>query len=209
MPDSRCCLPGRVSRSRDGNVHIRGPVSTPAEAGDILAGMAAEDRTRAPRSRVGYAVVLLDAALFVATCFLPYYGFPGGRSVSLYDQLLVAQDGGLEFGAILFLFGGVATVLVVAIVGLTRSERPSGRAFLAGAVAAWSLTWIGSLLQSASLREGATIPGGLSLEAGFWLQAVSIGVAVIGTILVGFGKRSEVKDSHDRYANGKGVDTDA
>jgi hypothetical protein len=41
------------------------------------------------------------------------------------------------------------------------------------------------MLQSASLHEGATtIPGGLSLEAGFWLQAVSIGVAVIGTILV-------------------------
>jgi hypothetical protein len=152
--------------------------------------MAAEDRrTWAPRSRVGYAIVLLGAALFVATCFLPYYGFPLGRSVSLYDQLLVAQDGGLELGAILFLFGGVATVLVVAIIGLTRSERPSGRAFLAGAVAAWSLTWIGSLLQSASLREGAII-GGLSLEVGFWLQAVSIGVAVIGTILVAVTRRT-------------------
>jgi hypothetical protein len=141
-------------------------------------------RTRTPRSSVGYAVVLLGGALFVATCFLPYYGFPGGRSVSLYDQLLVAQDGGLEFGAILFLFGGVATVLVIAIVGLTRSQLTSGRAFLAGAVAPWSLTWIGSLLQTASLREETTIPGGLSLEAGFWLQAVSIGVAAIGTILV-------------------------
>lgn len=110
--------------------------------------------------------------------------------------MLVAQDGGLELGAILFLFGGVATVLVVAIVGLMRSERPSARAFLAGAVAAWSLTRVGVLLQTANLREGAI--GGLSLEIGFWLQAVSIGVAVIGTILVGLGKRSEVKDSHDR-----------
>jgi hypothetical protein len=184
-------------------------VSTPAEVGDIIAVMAAEDRrTWAPRSRVGYAVVLLGAALFVATCFLPYYGFPGGRSVSFYDQLLVRQDG-LELGAILFLFGGVATVLVVAIVGLTRSERPSGRAFLTGAVVAWSLTWIGSLLQSASLREETTIPEGLSLEVGFWLQAVSIGGAVIGTILVGFGKRSEVKDSHDRFANEEGVDAGA
>jgi hypothetical protein len=74
--------------------------------------------------------------------------------------------------------------VVVALVGLTRGERQSGRGFLAGAVSAWSLTWIGSLLQSAGLREGATIPGGLSLETGFWLQAVSIGAAVIGTILV-------------------------
>jgi hypothetical protein len=90
--------------------------------------MAVEDRrTRAPRSRVGYAVVLLGGALFVATCFLPYYGFPGGRSVSLYDQRLVAQDGGYELGVIIFLFGGVATVLVIAIVGLTRSEPIGGR----------------------------------------------------------------------------------
>jgi hypothetical protein len=146
--------------------------------------MASEDRrTRAPGSSVGYAIVLLGAALFVATCFLPYYGFPGGQSVSLYDQLLVGNDGGFELGAKLFLFGGVATVVVVALVGLRRGERPSGRAFLAGAVAAWSLTWIGSLLQTGSLREGGTIAG-LSLEVGFWLQTVSIGVTVIGTILV-------------------------
>jgi hypothetical protein len=171
-----------------------GRVSTPAEVGDIIAVMAAEvRRTWASRSRVGYAVVLLGGALFVATCFLPYYGFPVGRSVSLYDQRLVAQDGGYELGVILFLFGGVGIVLVIAIVGLTRSERPSGGTLLAGAVAAWSLTWIGSLVQTASLRESAI--GRLSLEAGFWLQAVSIGVAVIGTILVGLGKRSEVKGS--------------
>lgn len=141
-------------------------------------------RRRGRGSSVGYVIVLVGAAMFVTSCFLPYYGFPGGHSVSLYDQLLVAQDGGLELGAKLFLFGGVAAVVVVTLVGLTRGERQSGRGFLAGAVSAWSLTWIGSLLQSAGLREGATIPGGLSLEIGFWLQAVSIGAAVIGTILV-------------------------
>jgi hypothetical protein len=141
-------------------------------------------RRRGRGSSVGYVIVLLGSAMFVTSCFLPYYGFPGGHSVSLYDQLLVAQDGGLELGAKLFLFGGVAAVVVVALVGLTRGERQSGPSFLAGAVSAWSLTWIGSLLQSAGLREGATIPGGLSLETGFWLQAVSIGSAVIGTVLV-------------------------
>jgi len=34
-------------------------------------------------------------------------------------------------------------------------------------------------------------------------------VVVVGTILVGFGKPSEVKDSHDRYANGERTDTGA
>jgi hypothetical protein len=156
-------------------------------------------RTRTRGSTLGYAVVLLGAALFVTSCFLPYYGFPGGRSATVYDQLSVTQGGGVEVGAILFLFGGVATVVVVAILGLARGERPPLRAFLAGAVAAWSLTWIGSLLQAASLRETG-LTGRLSLEVGFWLQAVSIGVAVIGTILVGVGQR---------YAKGERTDADA
>jgi hypothetical protein len=147
---------------------------------------------------VGYMIVLLGAALFVTGCFLPYYGFPGGRSLSLYDQLLVLQDGGLELSAILFLFGGVATVVVVAILALTRGERQSGRGFLAGAVSAWSLTWIGSLLQTASLRETTIPPEGLSLAAGFWLQAVGIGVTVIGTILVATRRTG----AHERDAAG-------
>jgi hypothetical protein len=169
--------------------------STTTEAGDHHQVMAHETgRSRARRPTLGYAVVLLGAALFVTSCFLPYYGFVGERSVSLYDQLLVAQGGGLELGAILFLFGGVATVVVVAIVGLT-GERPSLRAFLAGAVAAWSLTWLGSLLQAANLRDNA-LSGRLSLEVGFWLQAVSIGVAVIGTILVATRRT----DAHERGA---------
>jgi hypothetical protein len=138
--------------------------------------------TRAPRSSIGYAIVLLGAAIFVVTCFLPYYGFVDGRSLSFYDQLSVPYGDGLHIGPVLFLFGGVATVVVVALIGLTRRERPSGRGFLAGAVTAWSVTWIGSLIQTASLRD-ATIPE-FSLEIGFWLQAVSIVVAIIGTILV-------------------------
>jgi hypothetical protein len=162
-------------------------------------------RPRARGPTLGYGIVLLGAALFVASCFLPYYGFPGVESISFYDQArggspgLVAQDGRLELGAILLLFGAVATVVVGAIVGLTRSDHLSGRAFLAGAVAAWSLTWIGSLLQTAQNVEVALFEG-VSLESGFWLQAVSIGVAVIGTILVGVGKR---------YANEGRTDVDA
>jgi hypothetical protein len=106
----------------------------------------------------------------------------------------------------LFLFGGGATVVVVALVGLMRGERQSGRGFLAGAVSAWSLTWIGSLLQSADLREvGATIPRGLSLEAGFWLQTASIGVAVIGTILV-VARRT---GAHEHGVPGIGARADA
>ena len=91
--------------------------------------------------------------------------------------------------------------MVVALVGLTRGERRSGRGFLAGAVSAWSLTWIGSLLQTASFRQTAIPPEGLSLTAGFWLQAVGIGVTVIGTILVATRRTG----AHEQDAAGLGV----
>ena len=81
--------------------------------------------------------------------------------MSLYDQLIVAYGGGLQLGPKLFLFGGVATVVVVALVGLIRRERPSGRGFLAGAVTVWSLTWIGSLLQSCQPPRRRDDPGTL------------------------------------------------
>jgi hypothetical protein len=167
--------------------------------------MAAEDRrTRLSGSRVGYAIVLLGAGLFVTSCFLPYNGFNvlGGRTISLYQQLTLGPNGSSsDLGALLYLFGGVAPVAVVATVGLVRREGRAGLpSLVVGAVAAWSLTWIGVLLRLGTFA---------SWEVGFWLQAVSIGVAVIGTILVGFGRRSEVKDSHDRYANKEGADTDA
>ena len=119
----------------------------------------------------------------------------------MYQQLTLGlNDSSSDLGALLYLFGGVAPVAVVASVALVRGEGRTGLpSLLVGAVAAWSLTWIGVLLRLGTFA-------GASWEVGFWLQAVSIGVAVIGTILVGLGRRSEVKDSHDRYANEEGVD---
>ena len=158
--------------------------------------------SRARRSGLGYAVVVLGAALFVASCFLPYMGYtgvpaPGTKTtVSLYQQLTLGPDGGSsDLSVLLYLFGGVAPVAAVAVVALVRGERRPARptssgtrsarasspvlpALLVGAVGAWSLTWIGALL-----RLGTFL--GTSLEMGFWLQAVSIGVTIIGTILVG------------------------
>jgi hypothetical protein len=148
---------------------------------------------RARRSTLGYAIVLLGAGLFVTSCFLPYNGFEvlGERSISLYQQLMLGPNGGSsDLGALVYLFGGVAPVAVVAIVGLARSERRTGVPFLlVGAVAAWSLTWIGVLLRLGTFQ-------GASLEVGFWLQAVSIGVAVMGTIFVAPRRMG----AHERHA---------
>jgi hypothetical protein len=167
-------------------------------------------RPRAHRSSLGYVTVLLGAALFVASCFLPYVGYaglsiPGTKTTtSLYQQLTLGPNGGSsDLSSVLYLFGGIAPVAVVAVVALVRGERrPVLPPLLVGAVVAWSLTWIGALLRLGTFY-------GVSIEIGFWLQAVSIGVAVIGTMLVGFGKLSEVKDSHDRCANEEGADADA
>ena len=159
---------------------------------------------RAPRSTLGYAIVLLGAALFVASCFLPYTRYevlpPAPRqtmTISLYQQLTEGLlGGGSDLGALLYLFGGVAPVAAIAVVALVRGERrPVLPALLVGAVAAWSLTWIGALL-----RFG-TFPDDTSMEIGLWLQAVSIGVAVIGTILVATRRTG----AHERGAAGMGA----
>ena len=150
---------------------------------DREADRVATGRSR-PRVRLGYLVVLVGAAGFVASCFLPYDGLTilpdGSRTVSLYEQLvsLGPNDGGSDFGALLFLFGGVASVAVIAIMGATRGGLRPSAATMAAAVSVWSLTWIGLMI-----RE-ATFGGGISLEWGFWVQASSIGVVVIGTIVV-------------------------
>jgi hypothetical protein len=163
-------------------------------------------RTRTRRSTFGYAIVLLGAALFVTSSFLPYYAVGAGeRTISLFELLTQRPLGADSYlGAPLYLFGGVAPVAVVAVIALVRGQRgPVLPSVLVGAVIAWSLTWIGVLVNT------GTFSVNVSFEIGFWLQAVSIGVAVIGTIFVGFGERREVKNSHDLYATPEGIDADA
>jgi len=67
-------------------------------------------------------MVLLGAALFVAGCFLSYYGFEHGqRTVSLYRQLVEPpSNDGVQFGGLLYMFAGVATVASIAILGVAR-----------------------------------------------------------------------------------------
>jgi hypothetical protein len=160
------------------------------------------DPSRGRRSTLGNAVVVLGAALFVTSCFLPYARFASGLGMtSLYELQTVPGGGASDLSALLYLFGGVATVAVVAIIALMRGGRgPVLTSLLVGAVIVWSLTSTGILLRYATF-------GGISLEFGFWLQAVSIGVVVIGTILLVFGMWSEI--SPDGYANEGRTDTDA
>jgi hypothetical protein len=130
-------------------------------------------------SRVGYLVVLLGAALFVASCFVPFYRFegPAQRAFSLYEQQTSGGIDGGSLGSLLYLFAGVAIATSIAVVGVARSDlHPRVPSLLLGAVAAWSLPWIGVMLSWTSF--------GISLEVGYWVQAVSIGVVIVGTIVV-------------------------
>lgn len=158
--------------------------------------MVTEDRhARRHGSRLGYAIVLLGAALFVVACFLPYYEFaippPPAGTISLYEATTSGPAGGSDLGAVLYLFGGAAPIAVVALLGLARGGSRTGLPLvLSGAIAAWSLTWIGILIRLGTF--------GTSWDIGFWLQAVSIGVALIGTILVA----SRRTGAHERGSHG-------
>jgi hypothetical protein len=141
----------------------------------------AKGRSTRPRLRIGYLVVLAGAAGFLTSSFVPYYGGgvgPGSGTVSLYQQGSLGNSIGWYLGSLLFLFGGVATVALLAIAGVTRRGPPTAASMLAATVVAWSLTWTGIMIREATLGLGIT------LEWGFWVQALSVGVVVIGTIVV-------------------------
>jgi hypothetical protein len=155
----------------------------------LLIGEASVESGRPPRGhRAANVVVLLGAAAFVVSCFLPYYEIgpaPGGLAgeMSLYDQLHFPGSEGwvLELGTFLFLFGAMAVVIALAIVGVTRSGyRVWTPAMLGVAVLAWASTWFGVLLRQVSLLR--SLIQEMSLAIGFWLQAVSILVVVLGTV---------------------------
>lgn|SRR5512132_296124 len=141
----------------------------------------AKGRSTRPRWGVGYLVVLAGSAGFVASSFVPYYGGgvgPGFGTVSLYQQGSFGDSVGWYLGSLLFLFGGVATVALLAIAGVTRRGPHTAATMLAATVVAWSLTWTGLMIRDITFGLGVT------LEWGFWVHAVSVGVVAIGTIVV-------------------------
>ena len=77
-------------------------------------------------------------------------------------------------GGFLFLFGGVATIALIAMAGI----RGYGwtRLVLAGATVVWSLTWIGMLLAQRSIPNAGR-------GVGWWVLLLGVAVVVIGTIV--------------------------
>ena len=139
----------------------------------------------------GYVVVLVGAVAFVVSVFLPYYGYsaptPGGqRSLSLV-RLYMVREGGLVTGAgwLLHLFAGVAILAGIAIAGI-RDERRWTPAAIAAASGVWSLMWIGTLAGASGILSPHLV--------GYWFAFLSIGVVVVGTVLVWARARSEGRE---------------
>jgi hypothetical protein len=142
-------------------------------------------------SRPAYIVVLIGSAAFVASCFVPFYD-PGTlrmplRSVSLFQLMTSFREGDLAMvGGFINLFAGVTIVAWVSIAGL-RGLRWAPTALLAVS-AAWSLTWVGVLLNVSGFAVRSPL-------AGYWLIFVSIGVVATGAIVAWIASRSDVSDS--------------
>jgi hypothetical protein len=130
-------------------------------------------------SASGYVIVLLGVVGFVVGCFLPYLSgrlLPGEGTISLFRLIWLGAEGPLEqVGVLLQVFAGAATVGVIALLGIGRRRAWTPHALVAGA-AAWTLTWIGVLTSQAAF--------GFPYEVGYWVLLASMGVAIIGTVVV-------------------------
>jgi hypothetical protein len=140
-------------------------------------------------SASGYVIVLLGVVGFVVGCFLPFLSgvivSPGEDSVSLIRLLWTPAEGLLDhLGALLNLFAGAATAGVVALLGVGRQRGCTPNALVAG-VAAWTLTWIGVLLNQAGFGPH---------DVGYWVLLASMGVAIVGTVVVWVSARAHARE---------------
>jgi hypothetical protein len=130
----------------------------------------------------GYFLVLLGAVAFVGSCFLPYYDLEVNAppllevDPSLFRMFTSFRETALAgVGGVLTLFGGIATIVWISMIGL-RGHRFWAPVALLAVTVAWSLTWIGTLMGGTMTMAPARV--------GYWGLLVSIGVVVAGTIVV-------------------------
>jgi len=143
------------------------------------------ERPSAGSGVVGYLVVLIGVVAFVLSCFLPYRGFWGsegslfGPTPSFYRVVTTGLGTLQSVGGLLFLFGGAATVAWVALAGLRHGQHERRRtpSILVAVTVAWSSAWIGVLVSQSGVS-------GVVYRVGYWTMLVSVGVVVVGTLLV-------------------------
>jgi hypothetical protein len=148
-----------------------------------------ELRATAPRSVVGYGVVLVGALGFVVGCFLPYITTGQGPlgSPSLFRMVTIGESGVKIVASILGLFTGAAALAWISIVGMRRFRAWTVVALTSVSVV-WSLTWIGTLVGGNSMLNNPN-------AVGYWLMVVGVGVVIVGTAMVWASfRRAEVAE---------------
>jgi hypothetical protein len=132
-------------------------------------------------SRAGYGIVLLGAASFVVSCFLPLQPTSNGSVdpvgvESLFQSFMNSgATAAAQAGWLAFLFAGVAVVAAVAVVGIRRDPPKWTPAALAPVAASWAFTWVGILAAQAP---------GTPVKFGYWCILAGVAVAVAGTVVV-------------------------
>jgi hypothetical protein len=147
-----------------------------------------ETRPDTGPSSSGYGIVLLGVVGFVVGCFLPFLSgnfLPAEGTLSLFRLTWSGAGGAFEqVGALLSLFAGAATVGTIALWGISRRRARTPRGALVAGVAAWTLTWIGVLIDQAEFPH----------EVGYWVLLASLGVAIIGTVVVWVSARAHARE---------------
>jgi hypothetical protein len=133
-----------------------------------------------PAGALGYVVALIGAVGFVISCFIPFLAMgglsPAATPVTLYG-LFTRFPGHTAYrvGGLLILFGGVAIVSLVAIIGIARpSFRSWARRALLFVAILWAVERVGYLLVYHTMS---------GVRAGFWCLVASVAVVVCGALL--------------------------
>lgn len=143
-------------------------------------------------SRVGYWIALVGAALYVAGCFLPFWGT--GVGISIFDDLVRYPEDvpvhptGAAVGGFMFLFAGATVVAATCVLGLRDHDSRRAWPWLASAVAAWGLTWLGWLLMYSAHT-------GFYPRAGPWFMLAGVLVAAAGTVVAAVRSRTKTAGS--------------
>ena len=130
--------------------------------------------------RVGYVLILLAMVVYsVAALFLDFYSGQVSLGGLTYFKALTSPPPSsppIIIGGILTAFGGPLLIAVLTLLGLGGRRDAPARSTVVIAVAIWSTFVVGTALTVGSR--------GFPVGAGFWVQAVCAGVALLGTLML-------------------------
>ena len=130
--------------------------------------------------RIGYVLILLAMVVYsVAALFLDFYsGQASGSGLTYFEALTSPPPSSppVIIGGILTAFVGPLLIAVLTLLGLGGRRHERARSTVVIAVAIWSTFVVGTALSVGSR--------GFPVGAGFWVQAVCAGAAILGALML-------------------------